>query len=62
MIIDTNLGMSFHEHRMEELRESAARHRPNTKPIRRSRSFSLKLGGYRLNLIKEPKPRVPRLA
>lgn len=62
MIIDTNLGMNFHQHRMEQLRETTPQQRLKTRPTRQSRSFSLKLGIYRLNLIKEPKPRLPNLA
>ena len=62
MIIDTNLGMRFHQHRIEQLRETAHQARLNTNPTRQNRSFSFKLGAYRLNLVRETKSQLPHLA
>ena len=62
MIIDTNLGMRFHQTRMEQMRKTAYQKRLITNLTRQSRSFSFKLGRYRLNLIRETTPHVPRLA
>lgn len=62
MIIDTSLGMRFHQNRMEQMRDTADQKRLITNLTRQSRSFSFKLGTLRVNLIRETTPHVPRMA
>jgi hypothetical protein len=59
MLISTSNALKLHEHRINELRQSAEKARLIAGLTSRSRSF--KLGNYRLTLAKEPNAHVPRM-
>jgi len=59
MLISTSNALKLHEHRINELRQSAEKARLTAGLASKSRSFAL--GNYRLTLAKEPKAHVPHM-
>lgn len=59
MLISTSNALKLHEHRINELRQSAEKARLTAGQPSKSRSF--KLGNYRLTLAKEPQAYVPHM-
>ena len=59
MLISTSNALKLHEHRINELRQSAEKARLTAGLASKSRSFAL--GNYRLTLAKEPEAHVPRM-
>ncbi len=59
MLISTSNTLKLHEHRINELRQSAKKARLTAGLAPKSRSFTL--GNYRLTLAKEPEAHVPRM-
>jgi len=59
MLISTSNALKLHEHRINELRQSAENARLTAGYASKHRSF--KLGTYRLTLAKEPKAHVPSM-
>ncbi len=59
VLIDTGIALKLHQYRLDEMREAADEARLIASLPRKTRSF--RLGAYRLTLVKEETPHVPRM-